>query len=255
MRAVFALGTGIGPARRRVAWAGSNPARRTGHVGRCRHSREDTIGQHLAYAQNGDPQPGSRPPPDRRGRARTRDARRQRPARSARAQDGAGGARRLVVRRLRHLPLGSPPGQPGGAADDDRRNALASRADDGPHPTTRHVHRGKLAVGPLGRGVRYVPVVVSDRPPQRSSRPRDRRNLPVRVGAARVRLDAVLGAREWPECFGHRARRRRRPCRRHAAAGPDLAGCRTPRDFAQVGAGCAPAARFGARWRPSSWAP
>ncbi len=167
--------------------------------------------------------------PDHRGRARSGDARRQRPARSARPRDGAGGARRLVVRRLRHLPLGSPPGQPPRAADDDRRDAVAARADDDARPESRRVHRGALADRPLGRRVRPVPAVVPDRPPHLPSRPRDRRHLPVRDRPARVPVAPLLGARERPERAGHRGQRERRPRDRHDPAGPDLARFRAPR--------------------------
>ena len=68
--------------------------------------------------------------PDHRRRARPRDARRQCPAESARPRHGVAGARRMVVRRLRHLHLGSPKGQPPRAADDARRLPVAARADD-----------------------------------------------------------------------------------------------------------------------------
>ena len=142
--------------------------------------------------------------------------------------DRAAGARRLVVRRLRHLHLGSPPGQPPRAADDHRRDAVAARADVDPGPESRRVHRGPLADGPLGARVRPVPVVVPDRSPHLSSGPRDRRHLPLRHRSARVPLVPVPRARQWPERAGHRAQRERRPRDRHDPAVPDLAWVRAP---------------------------
>ena len=127
------------------------------------------------------------------------------------------------------LPLGPPPGQPPRAADDDRRVPVAVRPDDDAGPESRRLHRGPLADRPLGASVRPVPAVVPDRPPDLSSRPRDRRHLPVRHGSARVPLASVPGARQWPERAGHRAQRERRPCHRHDPARPDLARFRAPR--------------------------
>ena len=191
---------------------------------------EDTIGQHVVDSANDDNIAlDSCPAPARRRCAGCGHARRHRPGRSSRPRNGAGGARRLVVRGLRRLPLGSPPSQPPRTPDDDRRAPVAARADDDAGPQSHRVHRGTVADRPLGSRVRAVPLVVPDRPPHLPDRPRDRRHLPVRDRPARVLLAPVPGAREWPERAGHRGQRERRPRDRHDPAGIDLSRVRAPR--------------------------
>ena len=87
----------------------------------------------------------------RGGRARPGDARRHSPAGPDRARDRAAGARRLVVRGVRMLPLGAPPGQPPRAADGARRDAVAARADDDAASQSRRVHGRHLVHRPLDR--------------------------------------------------------------------------------------------------------